>query len=127
MMKSYNDFTDEEDSDYDMSDVNKYYEERDSVNTIDHVEDNIYIGDYRGASDLEKLKELNIKKIVSIGLPRERIFYKRFENIEYLDLNINKLLFVSVVNFAKNLKKLSVGNKLETLIIDFYRYILKIY
>ena len=56
------------------------------MNLINRIEKNIFLSDWKPASNLSLLKELNIKRIVSVGNEEEFKFYKFHENIEYLKI-----------------------------------------
>ena len=55
---------------------------------INNIEDNIYLSDWCGATNIEILKELNIGRIISLGNEKEQEFYVFHKDIEYLKIFI---------------------------------------
>ena len=56
---------------------------------INRIEENIYLSDWEGASNLDFINELKITKIISLGNEKEQEFYEIHENIEYLKIIID--------------------------------------
>jgi len=55
---------------------------------INKIDENLYLSDWKGASNLEFIKELGITKIISLGNEKEQKFYKFHDDIEYLKITI---------------------------------------
>lgn len=59
------------------------------MNLINRIEKNLFLSDWKAASNLSTLQELEITKIISIGNEKEFDFYIFHDEIEYLKIYLD--------------------------------------
>ena len=80
---------------------------------INKICENLYLSDWKGASNFHFIKELGITKIISLGDENEQKMYKFYDDVEYLKIVIEDKEEENIYKyFEKTNKFISDGNVL---------------
>ena len=105
-------------------------------NDLDEIKENIYLGNYEASENIQKLKELGIKKVLSLiryykgpNYEDEGIIHKWYDVYDFEDQNIIQY-FGECFNFIKGEEKILVhcmagASRSATIVIAYLMWIKK--